>query len=338
MYLYINGIQTTLISFIWKLWIFTGFVGVLLSLKDWLFFSDASLLLYFSLGFVLLVVQLCLFQKEKKIATLKQSEFHYMVMGTSRAGKGKIEPVAVIKSSLEHSVQNLAMEQSNLLPMNRIHDELRKIDQHRKSKYPIISNSSNENFFQMWMQEMIIQILTELQKPQRNRVKKYVGTRLLFLGEAYQDQLWLEHELKSMSAEKKENLAKLLSITPDNQIVLQTVEQLNEHYGKEKVNKMKEQRFKNQRMVHELKLDPMYFRDLELGYKTFEIRKDDRPFKINDMLLLQSFDRKNQEYTGSMVFASIVGIFGREEHEKEFVKEGYVILSIDLVKSRYIQD
>lgn len=91
-------------------------------------------------------------------------------------------------------------------------------------------------------------------------------------------------------------------------------------------------------MVHDLKTDPEYFRDLELGYKTFETRQDDRPYRVNDMLLLQSFDRKTQEYTGSMVFASIVGIFGRKEHEKEFVKKGYVIMSIELIISRYVQD
>lgn len=156
--------------------------------------------------------------------------------------------------------------------------------------------------------------------------------------QGYQDQWMLEQALKNMPADQKKDMAKLLSTTPSKLIGIQTVEQLTKHYGKEKVNEMNDVRFKNQRKVHELKLDPMYFRDLELGYKTFEIRKDDRPFRINDMLLLQSFDRKNQEYTGSMIFASIVGIFGREEHEKEFVKEGYVILSIDIVKSRYVQD
>lgn len=101
---------------------------------------------------------------------------------------------------------------------------------------------------------------------------------------------------------------------------------------------MNDFRMKNQRMCHELKIDPVYFRDLELGSKTFEIRKDDRPFRVNDMLLLQSFDREANEYTGSMVFASVTGIFGRKENEKEFVKEGYVILSIDLIKSRYVID
>ncbi|MBP1040387.1 DUF3850 domain-containing protein [Vagococcus sp. BWB3-3] len=101
---------------------------------------------------------------------------------------------------------------------------------------------------------------------------------------------------------------------------------------------MKDIRYKNQRIVHDLKIDPRYFRDLELGSKTFEVRKDDRPFRINDMLLLQSFDVKNQEYTGSTVFASVVGIFGRADHEKDYVKEGYVILSIEIIKTRYVMD
>lgn len=95
--------------------------------------------------------------------------------------------------------------------------------------------------------------------------------------------------------------------------------------------KLKNQkRFKNQKMVHELKIDPIYFRELELGRKTFEVRKDDRPYRVNDTLLLQSFNREANEYTGSMIFASIVGIFGRNDKEKEYVKEGYIILSIEL--------
>ncbi|MGX2947003.1 DUF3850 domain-containing protein [Enterococcus alishanensis] len=101
---------------------------------------------------------------------------------------------------------------------------------------------------------------------------------------------------------------------------------------------MEFKRYKNQRMVHDLKIDPKYFTDLELGSKTFEIRKDDRPYKVNDMLLLQAFNSSSNEYSGATAFASIVGIFGREESEKVYVKDGYVILSIELIKSRYVID
>lgn len=59
-------------------------------------------------------------------------------------------------------------------------------------------------------------------------------------------------------------------------------------------------------MVHELKTDPEVFDDVVKGVKTFEIRKDDRGFKVGDSLHLRRTrysgnDMKNGnplEYTG----------------------------------------
>lgn len=46
------------------------------------------------------------------------------------------------------------------------------------------------------------------------------------------------------------------------------------------------------------------------------------------MLFLQVFNQKEQEYTGQTMFAKILSVFGRKEFEKDYVKEGYIILSI----------
>lgn len=91
----------------------------------------------------------------------------------------------------------------------------------------------------------------------------------------------------------------------------------------------------NQTIIHELKVDPRYFKELESGSKTFEIRKDDRPFQVSDVLLLKSFDNENAEYTGATIFAYVLGVFGREIHEKEYVRDGYVILSIEILRNGY---
>lgn len=37
-------------------------------------------------------------------------------------------------------------------------------------------------------------------------------------------------------------------------------------------------------MVHELKIAPEYFKDVRTGLKKFEIRKNDRDFKVGDRL------------------------------------------------------
>lgn len=50
--------------------------------------------------------------------------------------------------------------------------------------------------------------------------------------------------------------------------------------------------------VHELKVWPEYFTALTRGDKTFELRKDDRDFCINDILILKEWDPQTPEYTG----------------------------------------
>lgn len=49
-------------------------------------------------------------------------------------------------------------------------------------------------------------------------------------------------------------------------------------------------------MIHNLKILPQYFEPVIMGIKTFELRKDDRNYQINDILELKEWD--GQEYTG----------------------------------------
>lgn len=51
--------------------------------------------------------------------------------------------------------------------------------------------------------------------------------------------------------------------------------------------------------VHDLKIKPEYYRDVVNGDKTFEIRKNDRDYKVGDLLVMNEF--RNGEYTGSNV-------------------------------------
>ena len=52
-------------------------------------------------------------------------------------------------------------------------------------------------------------------------------------------------------------------------------------------------------MTHELKILPMYFQEVWDGKKTFEVRKNDRGYKLNDILVLKEWD--GTKYTGSAV-------------------------------------
>lgn len=61
-------------------------------------------------------------------------------------------------------------------------------------------------------------------------------------------------------------------------------------------------------MIHELKIKPQYYEDIKIGLKPFEIRKNDRDFKLGDILIL---------------------------NDPEYCKEGYVILGIIPVGERH---
>ena len=75
-------------------------------------------------------------------------------------------------------------------------------------------------------------------------------------------------------------------------------------------------------MIHELKILPNSFADVILGKKTFEIRRNDRPFHIGDMLALNEFD--GQYYTGNSCLVYIDYIL----NDKEYCKKDYVTMSI----------
>lgn len=52
-------------------------------------------------------------------------------------------------------------------------------------------------------------------------------------------------------------------------------------------------------MTHALKTWPEYYKAVESGEKTFEVRKADRPFRVGEILLLQEYDPGAGAYTGA---------------------------------------
>lgn len=76
--------------------------------------------------------------------------------------------------------------------------------------------------------------------------------------------------------------------------------------------------------THNLKIMPCYFKDIANETKTFEVRKNDRFYKLGDILKLEEFDQHG--YTGRYVSAEITYLFDNPD----YVKEGYVVLGIKL--------
>ena len=74
------------------------------------------------------------------------------------------------------------------------------------------------------------------------------------------------------------------------------------------------------RNTHELKTVPPYFDAVARGDKPFEIRKNDRGYRVGDTLRLREWD--GERYTGREVTADVTYVTDFQQHP------GYVVLGI----------
>lgn len=70
---------------------------------------------------------------------------------------------------------------------------------------------------------------------------------------------------------------------------------------------------------HSIKVLPEYFKEIIKGKKSFEIRNNDRDYKVGDLIVLKEFD--GTTYTGREVMAEITYITDFAQ------QEGYVVFS-----------
>jgi ParB family chromosome partitioning protein len=80
-------------------------------------------------------------------------------------------------------------------------------------------------------------------------------------------------------------------------------------------------------VTHELKIRPEFFSAVRSGDKRFELRKDDRGFKVGDRLVLREWD--DNGYSGEQVCCRIDYILKGYAG----LDECYAILSITLIGS-----
>ena len=57
--------------------------------------------------------------------------------------------------------------------------------------------------------------------------------------------------------------------------------------------------------THLLKTWPVPFWDVVSGAKTFEVRRNDRDFKVGDYLMLKEYDPKTKRYSGEYVIVQV---------------------------------
>ena len=81
-------------------------------------------------------------------------------------------------------------------------------------------------------------------------------------------------------------------------------------------------------IIHKLKLNSDYYSDSASGVKTFEIRKNDRNFKVGDILELREWLWSALEgkgaHTGNVHWKIITYIL----EDEKFLKEGYVCIAV----------
>lgn len=80
--------------------------------------------------------------------------------------------------------------------------------------------------------------------------------------------------------------------------------------------------------VHHLKAWTPMFREIKYGKRDFDVRKNDRDYKVGDTLILNDFDPVKEKFTGDWAPRLITFKFDN----KQFVKEGYVILGLREIK------
>ena len=80
--------------------------------------------------------------------------------------------------------------------------------------------------------------------------------------------------------------------------------------------------------VHELKTINPHFHDIWIGLKNFELRKNDRGFKVGDILVLNEYNPEHDKYIGRNIKATIKHILSGGQYG---LSDEYCILSIKVM-------
>ena len=75
-------------------------------------------------------------------------------------------------------------------------------------------------------------------------------------------------------------------------------------------------------VIHDLKSQPPFFEEILARHKTFEIRINDRDFKVGDMLRLKEWDPRTGEFTGRVVVCNVFYV------SDAYLPEGWIAMSI----------
>ena len=78
-------------------------------------------------------------------------------------------------------------------------------------------------------------------------------------------------------------------------------------------------------MTHELKCHPEYFKEVFERTKEFEVRENDRGFKVDDTLHIREWNHEKQKYMKGECFRRVTYILTGGQFG---IEKGYVVMSI----------
>ena len=82
--------------------------------------------------------------------------------------------------------------------------------------------------------------------------------------------------------------------------------------------------------VHNVKIHPIEFENLCVGLKRSEYRKNDRDYRINDLMILNEWQPTEEYYTGRSATVLITHV------QTGFViPDGYAVLSIQMINNNF---
>ena len=81
-------------------------------------------------------------------------------------------------------------------------------------------------------------------------------------------------------------------------------------------------------MEHELKTWPKQFIEMMYGNKAFDVRKNDRDFKVGDFLFLREWEPSTEKYTGRILSRTVTYILtgGKFGIEPDYIVMGLMLL------------
>lgn len=81
-------------------------------------------------------------------------------------------------------------------------------------------------------------------------------------------------------------------------------------------------------LVHHLKIQTEFFEAVNKGLKKFEIRRNDRDFKIGDWVFLENFNPKTNSYEPGIIKVEIIYII---EGGQFGIEEGFIIFGFNKI-------